>query len=354
MNDDRTTLQELDERSREIFKAIVEGYLKTGAPVGSRNVSRALPMSLSPASVRNVMSDLEELGLIHAPHVSAGRQPTHHGLRLFVDSVMEIGNLSDEERAEIDKRVGQFAHDSDIEEMLADASELISGLSNCAGVVLTQKRIDRLKHIDFVVLEPGRALVVLVGSDGMVENRIIDLPQGLPPSALVEAANYLNTHVTGKTLAEARKILDEQLNQHSQQLDELTAEMVKTGLAQWSRGNNGDKSLIVRGRSHLINELHKADDLERIQQLFDDLERKRDLVQLLELADDADGVRIFIGAENKLFSLSGSSMIVAPFRDENRKAIGVLGVIGPTRLNYARIIPIVDYTARLMGRLLPG
>ncbi len=353
MGEDRAQILDLDERSREIFRAIVEGYIATGEPVGSRNVSRVLPMSLSPASVRNVMSDLEELGLINAPHASAGRMPTQHGLRLFVDSVMEIGNLSEEERREIDAQVADIKPDRAVEEMLADAGELLSGLSSCAGLVLASTRIKRLKQIDFVRLEPGRALVVLVGEDGMVENRIIDLPEDLPAQALVEAANYLNSRITGKSLEEARRVVENELGQKERELDALSAEMVRTGLAQWSRGNDGDKSLIVRGRSRLISELNVEEDFQRIQQLFDDLERKKELVQLLDRTNDGEGVRIFIGAENELFSLSGSSMIVSPFHDEERKIVGVLGVIGPTRLNYARIIPIVDYTARLIGRLMP-
>ncbi len=344
-------LKKLNERSRAIFRQIVETYLATGEPVGSRNLSRHLPMTLSPASVRNVMSDLEQLGLIFAPHTSAGRLPTHMGLRLFVDGLLELGDLTEDERRRIQSQIG-INREKSIDQLLAEASEMISGLSHCAGVVLTEKQVSRLKHIEFVPLEPGRALVVLVGDDQTVENRIIALPPGLPPSALVEAANYLNAHVRGLSIDEARSHIEKQVATARAELDTLTRKVIEAGLAEWSGALGDRQSLIVRGQSNLLKDLTAIEELERIRQLFEDLETKRELIQLLGLADRAEGVRIFIGSENKLFSLSGSSLIVAPFEDETRKVVGVLGVIGPTRLNYARIIPMVDYTARLVGRLL--
>ena len=351
MAEPKTALSQLNERSRTILRRIVESYLETGEPVGSRNLSRALPMALSPASIRNVMSDLEQSGLIFAPHTSAGRQPTQLGLRLFVDGLLETGGISVEERRKLEAQIGVRPSGS-VDQVLTEASELISGLSHCAGVVLAEKQVARLKHIEFVPLEPTKALVVLVGEDSSVENRVIALPPGLPPSALVEASNYLNAHVRGLTIVEARGRIETELSAARAELDVLTQKVVKAGLAEWS-GTLGDhQSLIVRGQSNLLKDVNANEDLERIRQLFDDLENKRDLVQLLGLSDTAEGVRIFIGSENKLFSLSGSSLIVAPFQDSTRKVVGVLGVIGPTRLNYARIIPMVDYTAKLVGRLL--
>jgi heat-inducible transcriptional repressor len=341
-------LQALDARSREIFRRIVESYLATGDPVGSRNLSRALPVVLSPASVRNVMSDLEALGLIYAPHTSAGRVPTETGLRLFVDSLLEISGVNEEERARIDASFNGVPPGN----LLSGASEMLSGLSRCAGVVISEKHITRIKHLEFVSLEPGKALMVLVGEDGFVENRVVDLPHGMPPSALSQASNYLNARLRGRTLNESRSRIEAELRQKQAELDELTARVVQSGLAQWSGGGEDSKSLIVRGRSHLLEDFKAIEDLDRIRMLFDDLESKKELVQLLTKAEEANGVRIFIGSENHLFSLSGSSLIVSPFRDEERKIVGVLGVIGPTRLNYARIIPIVDYTAKLVGRLL--
>lgn len=346
-------LRQLNERSREIFKRIVETYLTTGEPVGSRNLSRTLPMTLSPASVRNVMSDLEGLGLIYAPHTSAGRLPTQTGLRLFIDGLLEVGDISGEERSQIESRIAGSGRRRAVEELLGEAGEMLSGLSRCAGVVLVDKQSKTLKHVEFVNLGQGRALAVLVGEDGDVENRIINLPEGLPLSSLHEASNYLNARVGGLTLAEARARIEREIEQHRAQLDELTASVVTEGLAIWSGDGDDRKSLIVCGRSHLLEDVRAMEDLERVRLLFEDLDTKTDLIQLLGLAERAEGVRIFIGSENKLFSLSGSALIVSPFEDTEQKIVGVLGVIGPTRLNYARIIPMVDYTAKLLGRLVP-
>lgn len=351
MKQNPTGIQTLNDRSREIFRQIVESYLTTGEPVGSRNLSRTLPIALSPASVRNVMSDLEHLGLIYAPHTSAGRLPTQLGLRLFVDGLLEIGNLAEDERRQIDVQLAARRRQS-MEQVLADAGDMISGLSHCAGLVLSEKQDMRLKHIEFVALEPGKALVVLVGEDQTVENRVIQVPRGLPPSALLEAANYLNHHVRGLSIAEARSHIENELAKAKAELDQLTKKVVEAGLATWSGSQGERRNLLVRGQANLLKDVGAMDDLERIRQLFDDLESKKELVHLLGLAEKGDGVHIFIGSENKLFSLSGSSLIVAPFRDETTKVIGVLGVIGPTRINYARIIPMVDYTARLVGRAL--
>ena len=343
-------VDELNERSRAIFRQIVETYLSTGEPVGSRNLSRSLPMTLSPASVRNVMADLEALGLVYAPHTSAGRLPTESGLRMFVDGLLELGDLQEGERTQIEAQIG--AGQRNLNELLTEASELLSGLSRCAGVVIAEKQVERVKHIDFVRLDAGKALIVLVGEGGSIENRIISLPQGLPASALTEASNYLNSRLKGSTLAETRLSVEEEIKARRAELDGLTAQVVQSGLAQWSGGKDDTKSLVIRGQSHLLEDLKAVEDLERVRLLFDDLEAKRDIMQLLTLAEQAEGVRIFIGSENQLFSMSGSSLIVAPFRDTEHKIVGVLGVIGPTRLNYARIIPMVDYTARLVGRLL--
>jgi heat-inducible transcriptional repressor len=346
-------LRELNDRYREIFRQIVESYLATGEPVGSRNLSRTLPMTLSPASVRNVMADLESLGLIYAPHTSAGRIPTQTGLRLFVDGLLEVGDLQESEREQIDKQLGLRGHQGrGLGEVLSEAGDMLSGLSKCAGVVLAEKQVTRIKHIEFVSLDAKRALLVLVDEDGSVENRVLTLPPGLPHSALVEATNFLNSRLRGSTLRETRALIETELEQRRAELDELTARVVRSGLAQWSGGRDENKSLIVKGQARLLEDLRALEDLDRIRLLFDDLESKREFIQLLELAENAEGVRIFIGSENHLFSLSGSSLIVAPFKDSERRIVGVLGVIGPTRLNYGRIIPMVDYTAKLVSRVL--
>ncbi|MBS8261669.1 heat-inducible transcriptional repressor HrcA [Roseibium polysiphoniae] len=347
------SLSDLDKRSRDIFRSIVESYLDTGEPVGSRNVSRALGMSLSPASVRNVMSDLEHMGLLHSPHTSAGRLPTEIGLRFFIDALLEVGDLSADERQQIEVQVRASQRSNSAEQVLTEASQMLSGLSSGAGVVLTHKSDMRLKHIEFVRIEPLKALAILVGEDGEVENRVVDLPAGLPPSALIEAGNYLNAHLQGRTIAEVRKELERVKDVDQAELNQLSQKVVDAGLAVWSGASEEEPgTLIVRGRSNLLTDLEAVGDLERIRLLFDDLENKRDLIQLLGLAEKGDGVRIFIGSENNLFSLSGSSIVVSPYRDREQRIVGVLGVIGPTRLNYARVIPMVDYTAKLVSRLL--
>lgn len=350
-------VKDLNERSREILRRVVETYLETGDPVGSRFLSRHLPIALSAASIRNVMSDLEALGLIFSPHTSAGRVPTEAGLRMFVDGLLEIGDLSEDERGQIERQVaGQHKN---VEDVLDEASKMLSGLSHAAGFVVAPKFEAALKHIEFVAMDPGRALVVIVTEGGEVENRVIEVPMGLTPSALTEATNYLNARLRGKTFEEAKDILAREVETQKAELNELTSRVIASGLATWSGSkpaSNGDdplsKSLIVRGRSRLLNDVHAMEDLERVRLLFDDLENKSDLVQLLGLAEKADGVRIFIGSENKLFSMSGSSLVISPYMDSRQHVVGVLGVIGPTRLNYARIIPMVDYTAKLVSRLI--
>jgi heat-inducible transcriptional repressor len=340
----------VDERSREIFRRIVENYLANGEPLGSRNLSRIIPMTLSPASVRNVMSDLEEAGLIFAPHTSAGRMPTEKGLRFFVDAMMEVGDPTGDERAAIESQV-RAASGGSLDGVLAEASMLLSGLSRGAGVVLASKANARLKHVEFVMLDPSRALVVLVSEDGQVENRILALPPGLPATALVEATNFLNARLQGRTISEIRADLEMHRAQVAQELDALTARLVEGGLAV-SVGEAGARQLIVRGQANLLEDLNAQEDLERIRLLFADLETQKEVIELLSRAETADGVRIFIGSENKLFSLSGSSLIAAPFRDSRQQIIGVVGIIGPTRLNYARIVPMVDFTAKVVSDMM--
>jgi heat-inducible transcriptional repressor len=346
-------LSQLNQRSREIFKRIVETYLATGEPVGSRNLSRSLPITLSPASVRNVMSDLEALGLIYAPHTSAGRLPTQSGLRLFVDALLELGDISEQERTQIERHISGGSRHRAVQDVLAEAGQMLSGLSRCAGVVLVEKQSKTLKQIEFVSLGVGRALAVLVSEDGDVENRIIPVPDDLPVGSLREASNYVNARLAGNTIEQALRRIEREIEEKRAQLDALTAQVVTQGLATWSGDEDGDKSLIVCGRAHLLEDVKAMEDLERVRHLFEDLDAKKDLIRLLGLAERAEGVRIFIGSENKLFSLSGSALIVSPFEDSEQKIVGVLGVIGPTRLNYGRIIPMVDYTAKLLGRLAP-
>jgi heat-inducible transcriptional repressor len=343
----------LNTRSQDIFRKIVERYLETGMPVGSRDLSRMLQVGLSPASVRNVMADLEDLGLIAAPHTSAGRAPTQEGLRFFVDAMLEIGSVDERERLQISKNIEGQARQGQVEDLLTEASQLLSGLSQGAGVVIAAKADMVLRHIEFVRLDALRAMAVLVGQDGQVENRIMALPPGLTASALQQASNYLAHHVIGRTIAEARKILSEQRAEQRAELDELTRKLVDDGIATLSQPSSaGQPTIIVRGRANLINDTMASEDLSRMRQLFDELESKDGLLDLLGDTEKAQGVRIFIGSENKLFSLSGSSVILSPYKDANDKVVGVLGVIGPTRLNYARIVPVVDYTAHVISSMM--
>jgi heat-inducible transcriptional repressor len=352
----RNQINNLGDRPREVFRSLVEAFLTSGEPVGSRTLSQRLPLALSPASIRNVMADLEAMGLLYAPHTSAGRVPTERGLRLFVDGMLQIGELAPEERSTIEQRIS--GSDRGLEDVLTHAATMLSGLSRCAGLMVAAKQdAATLKHIEFVNIGPGKALVVIVTEDGAVENRVIATPAGLPASVLSEASNYLNARLRGRTLDTARDEILKELETERAELDVLTAKIVAEGLATLSTPTSGsravdEKVLIVRGASHLLESMEAQSDLERIRTLFDDIERKNDLIRLLELAAEGDGVRIFIGSENRLFSLSGSSIVAAPYANAQGKVIGVIGVLGPTRLNYARIIPMVDHTAKVVGRLL--
>lgn len=343
-------ISELNQRSREIFRHIVEAYVQTGEPVGSRTLSRRLTATLSPATIRNVMADLEELGLLIAPHTSAGRIPTDAGLRMFVNGLLEVGDLTEREREDIEATCS--ARGRSVPEVLEEATNLLSGLSSCAGLVLAPKTDRPLKHIEFVSLSPGRALVVLVTEDGLVENRVVEVPTGLPPSALQMASNYLNARVVGRTLAEARAFIQKELEEQKSQLDSLTQKVVQTGLATWSGARGSQGYLIVRGQAKLLEDVTAISDLERIRTLFEALETREQMLRMLDATGKAEGVQIFIGAENDLFSHAGCSMIVSPYANTKEQIVGAIGVIGPTRINYARIIPMVDYTAKLIGRLM--
>jgi heat-inducible transcriptional repressor len=342
-------IKELNERSREIFRQIVDVYLETGEPIGSRTISKRLTVSLSPATIRNVMADLEDSGLLFAPHTSAGRLPTEAGLRLFVDGLLEVGNLTDDERRNISQRCAGSINS--IEGLLEQATEALSGLTRCTGLVMAPKTELPLKHIELVSLSPGRALVVLVTENGAVENRIVETPPGLPPSALVEASNFLSARLVGRTIGEARTEILTELEAHEAELGQLTSRLVESGLAIWAGGEQGG-SLIVRGQAHLLEDVQAIGELEHIRTLFSALEKKELLVRLLSMVEKAAGVQIFIGSGNALFNLAGCSMIVSPYRNGRQRIVGAIGVIGPTRINYARIIPMVDYTAKLVGRLI--
>lgn len=340
---------ELNERSRTVFSEIVSSYLENGEPLGSRTLSRRLIEPLSPATIRNVMADLEEMGLLYAPHTSAGRMPTDLGLRMFVDGLLQVGSLTEDERENIENQcsvAGKTVNDA-----LEEATAALSGLSRCAGLVVAPNDDRALKHIEFVSLGDGRALVVMVAEDGFVENRIIEMPLGTPPSALVQAANYLNARLAGRTIDEARQTVETEITEHRAQLDALTSKLVQAGLATWS-GDGDAGSLIIKGHARLLDDVNAVADLERVRALFDALDTRDLLARLLDVTKNAGGVQIFIGAENELFNMAGCAMVAAPFLGSRGDIVGAIGVIGPARINYARIIPIVDYTAKVVSRLV--
>ena len=343
-------LSDMNDRTREVFRRVVEGYLSSGEPVGSRTLTRTLSEKVSAATVRNVMQDLEYLGLLDSPHVSAGRVPTQLGLRMFVDSLLEVGQVAPEDQERIDATLG--VNDHDVTTLLDEVGAALSVITRGASVVLAPKREAAIRHIEFVSLGPDRALVVLVFADGQVENRIFVPPPGQTPSSMREAANFLNALAEGRTLSELRASMTTEIARRRQEIDSLARDLVESGLAVWENAGEPSERLIVWGRANLIDNVADQAEIERIRVLFDDLERKRDIAEFLDLTEAGEGVRIFIGSENKLFSLSGSSLVVSPYMNADRKIIGAVGVIGPTRLNYGRIVPIVDYTAQLVGRLV--
>ena len=349
MSDNSQLLSEMNDRTREVFRRVVQGYLDSGDPVGSRTLTRTMSEKVSAATVRNVMSDLEFMGLLGSPHTSAGRIPTQQGLRMFVDGLLEVNELETNDRQRIDETMGR--NSGDVGGLLDRVGAALSGVTQGASLVLAPKHDAAIKHIEFVPLAADRALVVLVFSDGNVENRVFNPPLGATPSSMREAANFLNALAEGKTLTELGTTIRCEIDSRRQEIDVLARQLVDSGLAVWEGQGESYERLIVRGRSNLIAE-SETEGFERIKTLFDDLERKRDIVEFLQLTEEGEGVRIFIGSENKLFSLSGSSLVVSPYMNADRKIIGAVGVIGPTRLNYGRIVPIVDYTAQLVGKLI--
>ena len=350
MTSDTPNINDMNDRSREVFRQVVEGYIESGMPVGSRTLTRSLSENVSAATIRNVMQDLELLGLLDSPHISAGRIPTQLGLRMFVDGLLEVGDLDGKDRETIDRTLG--SNDQDVGTVLDQVGQALSGVTHGASLVLTPKHEAPIRHIEFVSLARDRALVVLVFADGHVENRIFTPPAGQTPSSMREAANFINAVAEGRTLSDLGAVISREITARRQEIDSLAADLVENGMALWENEGEATERLIVRGRGNLLSDGDDEVNLDLIRTLFDDLERKRDIAQFLDLTEEGDGVRIFIGSENKLFSLSGSSLVVSPYMNADRKIIGAVGVIGPTRLNYGRIVPIVNYTAQLVGRMI--
>ena len=348
MTDGAKLFEDMNTRSREVFRRVVEGYLENGEPMGSRTLTRTLTEKVSAATVRNVMQDLEYLGLLDSPHISAGRIPTQMGLRMFVDGLLEIGEMNVADREKLNATVTDTAQN--VDGMLDQIGSALSGITQGASLVLTPKQEAPIKHIEFVSLAGDRALVVLVFANGQVENRLFNPPPGQTPSSMREAANFLNALIEGRTLSDLQGAVKTEIAARRQEIDTLAHDLVESGLAVWQNKGDRHERLLVRGRANLLDGDAEEADLTRIRTLFDDLERKRDIAEFLELTEEGEGVRIFIGSENKLFSLTGSSLVVSPYMNADRKIVGAVGVIGPTRLNYGRIVPIVDYAAQLVGK----
>ncbi|WP_010299763.1 heat-inducible transcriptional repressor HrcA [Candidatus Odyssella thessalonicensis] len=344
-----TSIRDLNNRSLEIFKELVDAYMETGEPVGSRTLSRRLTTTLSPATIRNVMADLEDAGLLYAPHTSAGRMPTEEGLKLFVHGLLQVGDIGDKEREEIERRCQTQGRS--LNDILENATSVLSGLSQCAGLVMAPKTESPLKHIEFVPLSPTRVLLVIITQDGLVENRVLEFPEGIPNSVLTEATNYLNAHMIGHTLSEAYAIIKGELIKDKQELNVLSRKIVADGVAVWS-GEESSGSLIIKGQANLLNNVTVVEEIDQIRNLFNLLDTKENLKTILDASVQAEGVQIFIGAENPLFAQSGCSMVIAPYKGTNERIIGAIGVVGPSRMNYGRVIPLVDYTAKLVSRLL--
>lgn len=339
----------LDKRTLEIFKHIVDAFFETGEPIGSKTLSSKLGHQLSSATIRNIMAQLEMFGYLYSPHTSAGRLPTDQGLRFFINGLLEQGNISFEEKQTIERICDNQGTSIDL--LLKEASSILAGLSSCASLVIAPKTDQRIKHIEFVQVTETETLVVLVTTDGQVENRILRTPMGLPPSVLIEASNYLNHKLNNLTFSESIQRIKKELIGHKDTLNNLAYDLIEKGIGSWSKVGESE-SLIVHGQSNLLNDIENIQDLDRIRHIFSLLDTKENLMSLLEASIDAEGVQIFIGSENKLFEMAGCSLVISPFENSKGNVIGALGVIGPTRINYGRIIPMVDYTAKVITRLL--
>lgn len=343
-------MQELNERTRQILRLVVDAYVETGAPVGSKMISQKLGMKLSPATIRHAMVELEELGLLYSPHTSAGRLPTDTGLTVFVEGLLEVNNIAAADRQKIEQEL-QGIKGQALPNILEQTSSFLSGLSSCAGLVLAPKTESTIKQVEFVLLAPGRALAVLVGVTGTVENRMLEVPLEVTATSLQRAANYLNSRIVDKTLPQAIDQIRTELKNHQGQLDALTAKVVESGIASLTPQESGGH-FFVKGQAHLLEDITAIEDLERIQALFAALEAKETMLKILQATAQADGVKIFIGAENKLFNHAGCTLIVSPYTNQDAQVVGAIGVIGPTRLNYGRIIPVVNYTSQLISKIM--
>lgn len=345
---------QLSSRSKEIFSALVDAYIETGEAVGSRLLAKRAPCALSSATIRNIMADLEEAGLLYAPHTSAGRIPTEAGLSFFVDSLLECSDFEDDTAIEhtLEERLSEeAASGGEVDEVLEQATALLSGLSQYAGIVLSPKTDSILKRIEFVTLSPTQLLVVILSNTGHVENRLIPYDRNLTPEQLKQLSNYLSTYLEGKTLVEGLAWVQAELKKQQHRFTKEATRLVQQGLETWSRAHK-PSSLILKGQANLLDAVEERNELDPIRNLFEAIETKQTMVHLLEATSNAEGIQVFIGSENPNFNVAGCSLVAASYRSADNRIVGALGVIGPSNMHYRQVIPLVSCTAKVINRLL--
>jgi len=345
----KTLYLELSDRSKQIFKGVIESYLDSGEPVGSEALSKKLGINISTSTIRSIMANLQKEGLLFAPHISAGRLPTDKGMRYFVDGVLEFGRLSKSERETIKNQCRSKG--ISFEDVLDEASKILSSLSNCAGFVVAPKYQNKIKHIEFIRLSSNQIMSIVANENGLVENRILDSNNSYSENTLKQVSNYLNSKFSGKTIDEIKKIISNEIENSQLELNTLSKKLVKEGIIELVP-NSEAPYIFLHGQSSLLEDNIVTKDLDQMRNIFDDIENKSNFLSVLESTNKGKGVQIYIGAQNFLFNHSGLSMIMAPYINNEQKIIGAIGVLGPMRINYARIVPLVDYTSKVIGRIL--
>ena len=340
---------ELSHRSKQIFKSVVETYLETGSPSGSETILKKGLIDLSSSSIRSILAELQKEGFLYAPHTSSGRLPTDKGMRLFVDGLLEFGRLSKNEQENIKQQC--VSKGASFQDVLEEASKLISGLSNHAGIVVAPKFQNKIKHIEFIRLNNSQVMSIIASINGQIENRIINEKGLYSDNTLKEISNYLNSKYTNKNIDEIKKNIKDDIKNSKGRLEVLSKNLVKKGILELEP-NTENPYIFLHGQSSLLGDEIISKDLDQIRKLFDEIENKNTFVNILENTNAAKGVQIFIGSQNFLFKHSGLSMVMAPYKNKAQEIIGAIGVVGPTRLNYSRIVPLVDYTSKIIGKVL--
>jgi len=340
---------ELSDRSKQIFKSVVETYLETGSPSGSETILKKGGVNLSSSSIRLILANLQKEGLLFAQHTSAGRLPTDKGIRFFVDGLLEFGRLTQDERDNIKQQC--LAKGTSFQEVLDEASKVISGLSSHTCIVVAPKNQNSIKHIEFIRLNSSQVMSIIASANGQIENRIIDDGGVYTDNILREISNYLNAKYLNKSIGEIKRNIQLEINNSKGRLEVLSQNLVQKGILEIAP-NSENPYIFLHGQSNLLEDEIISKDLDQIRKLFDEIENKTNFLEILENTNSAKGVQIFIGSQNFLFKHSGLSMIMAPYKDKDQKIIGAIGVMGPTRLNYAKIVPLVDYTSKIIGKVL--